>query len=586
MKHTVAILSLFLLFVPLHEGVAQPQHGLSMHGEPALKEDFESLPYVDPNAPQGGKIIYGQVGSFDSVNPFILKGNAPFYVRLHTFESLMGRSWDEPFTLYGLLAESVEVPEDRSSITFHIRPEAKFSDGTPVTVEDVQFSFETLRDKGRPNFGNAYKKVASVTVAGNSITFSFGEIDRELPLILGLMPVLPKNNWQDKEFQESTLEPMIGSGPYRIATLEPGRSISFVKNPDYWGKDLPLKRGQDNFDKITYEYFRDNDALFEAFKAGVITYTTENDPIRWQSGYPEKVNKAVIDHSRPTGMKGFVFNTRNPLFADIRVREALTLVFDFEWINRALFNNSYTRIQSYFDNSSLAYQAQASETEKELLQPWLSDLPQGIMSEKIIQPQSDGDGRNRKNQKQALELLEDAGWTLQNGKLRNSNGQKLTFEILMPLSGDEKIATVYANMLKRIGIDITVRSVDTAQYQKRLIDYDYDMTVYEWGLSLSPGNEQTFYWGSSGRETPGTRNYMGVESPAVDAMIDALLQAKSKEDFTSAVHALDRVLTSGRYVIPFWYDPVDRVAWWSGLHKPETIPIYGNRPEVWWYERD
>lgn len=561
---------------------AQLRHGIAMHGEPEMIEGFSNLPYVNPVAPKGGKITYGETGHFDSLNPFILKGSAPFQIRTHTFESLLGRSWDEPFTLYGLLAKSVKVPNDRSFITFYVNPRARFSDNSPVTVDDVRFSFETLRDKGRPNFANAYNKVSDVRTTPKSITFTFKEPDRELPLILGLMPVLSKDSWQDKSFEESTSVPLIGSGPYVVSRVDQGRSITFERNKNYWGSNLPLKVGHDNFDRITYEYFRDRQALVEAFKAGIVNYMQESDPIRWQSAYPEGIKKEVIPHQRPTGMKGFVFNTRRPMFNDIRVRQALTMMFDFEWLNRVLYNETYTRIQSYFDHSPLGYKAQALPAEIRFLQPWLGELPSEILSTKIVQPSTDGSGRNRLNQRKALTLLKEAGWILENGQLKNKLGQTFNFEILMTLSGEERIATLFRKSLQSIGINVTVRTVDNAQYQKRLVDYDYDMTVYAWGLSLSPGNEQSFYWGGAGRSAPGTRNYMGVDSPVIDDLISKMLEVTTKEDFTAAVHALDRVLTNGRYVIPFWYDPVDRVAWWRGYYKPDIVPLYGNRPETWW----
>lgn len=572
---------------------AEPSHGIAMHGAPALPPEFAHLPYVNPDAPKGGRVVFADIGGFDSMNPYIVKGRAPWAVRMHTIESLLGRSWDEPFTLYGLLAESVEVAEDRAWVEFHLRPGARFSDGSPVTIDDVIFSMKILGEKGRPNFLNTWKNVSSYDRVGSrGIRFHLSSSDRETPLLLGLRPILKRNQWKDRDFSETTLEPLIGSGPYKVTALEPSRFVELTRNPDYWGADLPLNRGQHNVDSIRYEFFRDAAAQFEAFSAGLSDIYRDGDPERWSGGYQfpraqsGEIAFAEIPHGRPTGMHGFVFNTRNPLFQDIRVREALTLAFDFEWINNTLNAGGFKRIQSYFANSPLGFDGPAADAERAILTPHIGALPEGALDQGLQQPVSDGSGRNRRNLRRATALLQSAGWTVQDGVLRDAAGAPFEFEILLGASTNERISNVYAESLKKLGIAANVRLVDSAQYQARLNEYDYDMVIRRWALSLSPGNEQRFYWGRDGVTTPGTRNYMGVDNPAVEAAIDALLSAEDDTAFIAAVKALDRALTTGRYVIPFWHSPVSRIAHSSRLAFPERTPLYGDwigfLPQVWW----
>ncbi len=572
---------------------AQPSHGLTMYGEPALPPDFQHLPHANPDAPKGGSIKFADIGGFDSMNPYIVKGRAPWAVRFHSIESLLGRSWDEPFTLYGLLAESVEIADDNSWVEFHLRPEARFSDGSAVTIDDVIFSMEMLGEKGLPNYRNSWKKVTSYKrISDRGIRFGLTSGERELPLILGLRPILQKAQWAGRDFAETTLEPLVGSGPYTVSSMEPGRYVELSLNPEYWGANLPFNRGLHNFQVIRYEFFRDEAAQFESFSAGESDIFRDGDPNRWASGYQfaratsGEITLSEVSHGRPTGMHGFVFNARRPLFEDIRVREALTLAFDFEWINKTLNANAFERIQSYFSNSPLAFDGPAMGAERAVLQPHADALPEGALDAGLVQPASDGSGRNRRNLRAATKLLNQAGWTVRNGVLTNTDGAPFSFEILLVSGANERVAGVFAESLKKLGVEVNIRLVDSAQYQARLNDYDYDMVIRRWALSLSPGNEQRFYWGGDGASTPGTRNYMGVDNPAVEAAIDAILAAEDEATFTGAVKALDRALTVGRYVIPFWHSPVSRIAHSSRLAFPERTPLYGDwigfMPQVWW----
>jgi peptide/nickel transport system substrate-binding protein len=575
-------------------GRAEPAHGIAMHGEPALPQGFTHLPYANPEAPKGGRVVFGETGGFDSLNPYLLKGRAPWGVRAHTIESLMARSQDEPFTLYGLLAESVETPNDRSWVEFTLRPEARFSDGAPVTVEDVIWSLETVAAEGHPVYRNAWNAVSGVAQTGpRSLRISFSEPNRELALIVGMRPVLKKAEWAEREFAVSTLEPITGSGPYVVDRFEPGRFISFRRNPDYWGRDLAVNRGLHNFDEIKYEYYRNSEALWSAVKTGEVSVFRDSDAARWADGYDfpaaldGRLTRGEISHGRPTGMYGFVFNTRREIFADRRVREALALSFDWEWVNQRLFRGQYKRIESYFANSPLEFDGIAEGREAELLAPFVvsssrTGWPEDALEAGWRPPASDGTGRDRANLRAAARLLEAAGWKV-NGRLRqNAAGVALSFEVLVGSTGDETLAELWSRALGRLGVELRVRRVDNAQYVARRREYDFDMTVNRWFLSLSPGVEQRLYFGAHGRADPGTRNYMGVDDEAVESMIAALLSSTNRPDFESAVRTLDRVLSAGIYVIPFGHLPTDRVAWQKGYARPERDALYGWRPEVWW----
>lgn len=565
-----------------------------MNGAPALDSGFSHFPYVNPDAPKGGTATFGEVGSFDSLNPYILKGSVPWPIRMHVVESLMARSFGEPFTLYGLLAESVETPEDRSWVEFVLREEARFSDGSPVTVEDVIWSFKTLGTIGHPRYRNAWKGVDNVEQTGpRSVRFNLAGGNRELPLILGLRPILKKAQFEGLDFAATDQLRIIGSGAYTIGDVEPGRFIEFKRNPDWWAADLPAMRGLNNFDTVRYEYFRNEDAMWESLQAGAISLHAEYDPVRWADGYTfpafteGRIQRGEIEHQRPTGMAGFVFNTRREMFADRRVREALALSFDWEWINDRVYRSAFARIQSYFGNSPLGASGAATPGEREILDPFVSSLPEGALETMWQPPVSDGSGRNRKNLRAAGKLLEEAGWTIQDGVRKNSEGQPLEFEILVSSSRHETIASLWRDMLERLGVRIDVRLVDSAQYRERRTNYDYDMIVNRWAMSLSPGVEQQLYFGAAGRTDPGTRNYMGVDDPAIEAAIDALLAARTREGFVDGVRALDRVLTWGLYVVPFGTLPKDRVVWKTGFERPTTDSLYGwwgwwAGPGVWW----
>jgi peptide/nickel transport system substrate-binding protein len=578
---------------------AEPMHGIAMYGEPALPPDFVSLPQVNPDAPKGGSYRWGEAGSYDSFNPFVTKGRPALGISALTVETLMGRNYDEPFSLYGLLAESIDTDDARTYVEFTLRPEARFSDGSPVTVDDVMWSMEALGTQGNPRYAAAWKKIASMEKTGErSVRFTFNVEDRELPLILGLRPILKKAQWEGKDFAEATMEVPIGSGPYTLASSELGVQVTYKRNPDWWGKDLPFNRGQWNFDEIRYDYYANPQAIFEAFKAGQVDAYREANVAKWLSAYDfpavqsGDVIKAEIPHGRPSGIEGLVFNTRKPMFADWRVREALILAFNFEFINKTLNDGLLPRIPSYFGNSFLGMEPgkPAEGRELELLQPFAAELPPGAI-EGYALPVSDGDQTNRKNIRAAAKLLEEAGWTVgDDGVLKNAKGEPFQFEILL-VTGQDEIASavqVYIEALKTLGITATLNKIDDAQYKERTNAYDFDMTHYIRSLSLSPGNEQLLYWGAAGVTEPGTRNWMGVNSPAVEAMIAAMLKAPNTDEFTAATKALDRVLTSGRYVIPIWYSDVSRLAYSADLKYPDKIPLYGDwtgfLPDTWWYE--
>ncbi len=577
---------------------AESSHGIAMYGLPALPPDFVSLPYANPDAPKGGEIRFGESGTFDSMNPFIVKGQSATGVSLLTVETLLGRSYDEPFTLYGVLAESITTDESRTYVEFTLREAARFSDGSPVTPEDVLWSFEKLGVDGNPRYAAAWKKIATAEQTGpRSVRFTFNVQDRELPLILGLRPILKKAQWEGRDFTESSLDPVIGSGPYVVDKVVAGQSVTYRKNPDWWGKDLPFNRGQHNFDTVRYDYFGDGGVVFEAFKAGTTTSYREGNAAKWLTNYDfpavtsGDVVKSEIPHGRPSGIDGLVFNTRKPIFADWRVREALIQAFNFELINTTITGGTQPRITSYFGNSILGMTpgAAAEGRVKELLEPFAAELLPGAL-EGYAFPASDGTEANRAGLREATRLLEEAGWTVQDGVLKDASGTPFAFEILLQTGADEKIsiASIYVEALKRLGITATITTVDSAQYKERTTNYDFDMVDYIRSLSLSPGNEQTLYWGSGGVTEPGTRNWMGMNSPAAEAMIAKMVASADQTEFVAATQALDRILTTGRYVIPFWYAEKSRIAHRKELKYPEKLPLYGDwlgfQPEVWWYQ--
>ena len=570
----------------------EPQHAIAMHGAPALADGFRAFPYVNPEAPKGGRLTEAVIGTFDSLNPLIVKGLAEPRIRGYVIESLMTRGYDEPFTLYGLLAQSVETDADRTYVTFRLNPAARFSDGRRVTPEDVVFSWEILRDKGRPNHRTYYAKVTKADIIGSdAVRFDLSAAqDRELPLILGLMPVLPKHAIDPDKFEETSLTPPVGSGPYVVTEVQPGRSVRLTRDPNYWGRDLAVNRGFWNFNEVQIQYYRDANTHFEAFKAGLFDINVERDPGRWETAYDVpavrdgRIIKDMFSDGMPKGLSAFVFNTRKPLFADIRVREAMTILLDARWINHNFFFDRFRRTGSYFEDSELSARGRPADArERELLAPFAEAVRADILDGTWSPPSTDGSGRDRGTLKRALALLSAAGYDLDGTVLRERGGGKpFAFEILVTTKDQERLALAFQRDLKRAGIDARVRVVDAVQYDRRQQTYDFDMIQYRWDQSLSPGNEQSFYWGSAAADVPGTRNYMGVKSAAVDAMIAAMLAARSRADFVAAVRALDRVLLSGFYVIPLFHLPQQWVARWQHIAHPSPTSLFGYLPETWW----
>jgi peptide/nickel transport system substrate-binding protein len=570
--------------------------GIAMHGAPALPAGFTHMPYAKSDAPKGGRLVWGLPGTFDSLNPLIVRGLALQQIRGFVVESLMARGNDEAFTLYGLLAKSVETDDARSYVSFHLDPRARFSDGKPVTADDVLFSWALLRDKGRPNHRQYYSKVTKAE-ATDPLTVRFdlgGANDRELPLILGLMPVLPRHAVDPATFEETTMTGPVGSGPYRVSAVKPGASVTLTRNPDYWGRDLPVTRGLWNFDEIRFDFYRESNGQFEAFKRGLYDFRVETEPLRWHDGYdfPAARTGDLIRDTNKTGMpqpsEFLVFNTRRPVFSDIRVRQALTLLFDFEWINRNYFFGLYTRSAGFFAGSELsAYGRSPDERERELLKPFASRVQPDILDGSYRPPVTDGSGRDRTTLRSALTLLSKAGYDLDGTVLRQrSTKAPLTFEILVTTRDQERIALAYTRDLKRAGIEAGVRAVDPVQFDQRRLGYEFDMLQNRWDQSLSPGNEQSFYWGSQAADIPGTRNYMGAKDPAIDALIAALLEARERPAFISAVRALDRALMSGFYAIPLFNAGEQWIARWNRIERPEKTSLTGYLPETWWQKPD
>jgi peptide/nickel transport system substrate-binding protein len=594
-----SMLMLMLMLTPAR--AAEPSHGIAMHGVPRHAAGIKHFPYVDPTAPKGGRLTLGLLASFDSLNPLTFRGESAAGIRDYVYESLLTRAADEPFSLYGLIAERIVVPDDRSAITFHLRPQARFSDGRPITAEDVLFSHALLKEKGWPGPRSYYRKVAKAEAVGpHEVRFTFapetdGSFDREMPLILGLMAIVPRHRVNPDTFDQTTLEPPVGSGPYRIAQVEPGRLLVFQRDPDWWAKDLPVTRGRFNFDEVRHEYFREETALFEAFKSGALDSLVETDPVRWSSGYgfaaveDGRIVKRTFPSRLPAGLSALAFNSRREPFKDARVREALITLFDFEWINRSLYGGLYKRTQSVFERSALSsFGVAADARERALLAPFPDAVRPAILEGSYRLPASDGSGNNRANQQAAIRLLAEAGWRLEGRVMTNQvTRQALAFDVLANRRAQERLLLTYQRALEPLGIRMNVRLVDSAQYEARLKDGDFDVVQTFWASSLSPGNEQTNRWGSAAADAPGARNYAGVKSPAVDAMIQALLAARGQDEFTSAARALDRVIRSGHYVLPLFHLPEVWVAHRAALRGPETtvLPNGGFDLDLWWVAR-
>jgi microcin C transport system substrate-binding protein len=574
------------------EPVIRRSHAIAMHGEPKYGPDFTHFDYVNPDAPKGGEIRLGARGTFDNFNGFIPKGNSAAGLGFLT-ETLLGSSADEAFTEYGLLAESLEWPEDRSWVIFTLRPDARWHDGELVTVEDVIWSFETLKAKGAPVYRFYYASVGGAEKVGERrVKFSFTEVgNRELPLIVGQLPILPKHYWSQRDFEKTTLEPPLGSGPYKIADFEAGRYMVLERVEDYWGEDLPINRGTNNFDRIRYEYFRDDVVVREALKSGDIDFREENQAKAWALDYDVPavrngwLNKIEVPHQVPTGMQAFVMNIRRPAFQDRRVRRALAYAFDFEWTNRNMFFGQYTRTESYFSNSELAATGLPEGEELEILERYRGQVPEEVFTTPYSAPGTDGSGWPRDNLRRAFELLEAAGWVVEDLKLVDpETGRQMRFEILLVSAAFERIVLPFVRNLKRLGIDARVRLVDQSQYINRLRSFDFDMFVGGWGESDSPGNEQRSFWSSAAADSPAARNFVGIKDPVIDELIELVIKAPSRESLVARTRALDRVLLWGHYVVPNWHLRKQRLLYWDKYSLPKTLSRQGTSTNWWWFD--
>jgi peptide/nickel transport system substrate-binding protein len=594
MPHALCALAWAVTIALAPPAAGEVVHALAMHGTPKHAPGFRHFPYVNPDAPRGGRLVLGQLGTFDSLNPFTIKGVAASGLRDYVYESLLTRSGDEPFTLYGLIAESIEIPPDRSFVTFNLRREARFADGEPITPEDVLFSHALLKEKGWPYHRSHYGKVAKAEkTSERSVRFTFSAAgDREAPLLLGLMPVLPRHKVDAAIFERSTLDLPLGSGAYSVAKVDAGRSVTYRRNPGWWARDLAVTRGRFNFEEIRVEYFRDEAALFEAFKAGEIDVRTEDDPVRWVEGYrfaavaDGRVVKQELEIQVPSGMTAIALNTRRPAFQDARVRRAFIFMFDAEWINRSLFSGLYKRTQSYFERSYLSSHGRPADgTELDLLLPFRGLAKPDVLLGTFKFPTTDGSGDNRANLQAAFQLLKEAGYHLERGR-QVKDGAPLKVEFLAQTRWQERLMLSFARTLERLGIEMRIRQVDSAQYELRRKTFDFDMLQWTWPASLSPGNEQINRWSSRMADSEGSLNLVGAKNPAADAMIHALLRAESEQDFVSSVRAFDRVLISGDYAIPLFYLPKVWVAYWSHLEHPAVAPLAGLDLDTWWTERN
>ncbi|MDX1754976.1 MAG: extracellular solute-binding protein [Marinobacter sp.] len=566
-----------------------------MHGEPAYPPDFEHFEYVNPDAPKGGTLRLGVVANgFDSFNPFVIRAVAAAGINTYLYDTLMASSADEAFSAYGLIAESLETPEDRSYVVFNLREAARFHDGEPITADDVAFSFNLLTTEGHPFYRNYYADVSEVTVeTPHRIRFDFGETEnRELPLILGQLPILPKHYWQDREFGKNGLTPPVGSGPYRIGDYDAGRSITYHRVEDYWAKDLPVRKGRFNFDRIHYDYYTDDTVALEAFKAGNYDFRLESSAKNWATAYTgDKFDNGIliteaITHHRPVGLQGFALNTRKPQFSDRLVRKALAYAFDFGWANTNLFFDQYTRTDSYFENSELASSGLPEGEELAILEQFRDQLPPEVFDTVYTPPSTNGRSSLRANLRTAFKLLKEAGYEIRDRKMVNAGtGEPLSFEILLAQKSFERVVLPFETNLEKLGIDVEVRLVDTTQYIQRVRNFDFDIITQVFPQSDSPGNEQRDFWSSHNVDAVGSRNIMGVNDPVVDALVELVIQAPDRESLVHRVRALDRVLLHGHYAIPQWHLSKDRIAYHSSLKRPDITPKDGVDLDNWWVEQ-
>ncbi len=594
-----ALLFLVVFSNPALAQTATPQYGISMHGDLKYPKDFQHLDYVNSDAPKGGHLKLSAIGTFDSLNPFIIKGSPAagltFLGQSMIYDSLMEQADDEPFSMYGLLAQTIERAADNSWVAFNLNPNAKWADGKSVTSDDVVWTFNTMMEKGAPFFKAYYGDVSKVeAVTPTRIKFSFSHNDNaELPLIIAQMAVLPKHYWtaDGREIGNTTLTPPLGNGPYKIGNVVAGRSIEYIRNPDYWGKDLPINKGRFNFDKITYDYYKDNNVALEAFFSGEYDYRMENTAKLWHTAYNApavkdgRIIKEEIKHERPAGMQGFIYNIRRPVFADKDVRKALAYAFDFEWSNKQFAYGIYTRTDSYFENSDLAAPDGAPSGDGlKILEQFRGKIPDDVFTTRYAPPKTDGTGNIRENLRIAAQILDDAGWKIGKDGIRaNASGQKLRFEIIDSNPMFERWILPFVANLKRLGITATFRVLDPAQYQNRMNDFDFDMTPLPIGQSSSPGNEQRDFWASSKADIKGSRNYIGIKDPVIDDLIEKIIRAKSRSELVTLTHALDRVLLSGYYVIPHWHTDKFNVAYANKLARPETLnPLTPAVTDTWW----
>ncbi len=589
-RRAAALLSLACLFGPA--SAAEPVHGQAMHGTPKYGADFRHFDYVNADAPKGGSVKLSAIGTFDSLNRFILKGVAATGLGF-VYQSLTVDSDDEAFSQYGEIAESIEVADDNTWVAYRLRPEARWHDGKPITADDVVFSFETLKEKGHPSWRAYYGSVSRAEKLGERhVRFHFARGDNaELSMIMGQLPILPKHWYAERPFEETSLEPPLGSGPYRVAEVDAGRSITYERVKDWWAADLPVNRGRFNFDRIRFDYYRDGTVALEAFKAGEYDFRVENNSKLWATAYagPPFTQGLIVTeniaHEQPTGMQAFVFNTRRAPFDDRRLRAALAYAFDFEWTNKNLFYGQYARTDSYFSNSELASSGTPSPAELALLEPFRDQLPPEVFDKEYVPPDSSGKGGIRSNLRQALRMLREAGYEVRDKKLVNAaTGRPVSFEILLVQPAFERVVLPFRSNLERLGLEVSVRTVDPAQYQKRVDEFDFDMVIASMGQSLSPGNEQRDYWGSAAADIQGSRNVIGVKDPVVDALIEKIIAADSRESLITAARALDRVLLWGHYVIPNWHIQSFRVAYWDLFARPAVTPKYALGFETWWVD--